>query len=66
MEEGHEFLERLQTKGKLPLITSCSPGWVKFCEHNYPEFLDNLSTAKSPQQMFGALAKTYYAQKMGG
>ena len=65
MEEGHEFLERLQTEGKLPLITSCSPGWVKFCEHNYPEFLDNLSTAKSPQQMFGALAKTYYAQKMG-
>lgn len=65
MEEGNEFLERLQHGGKLPLITSCSPGWIKFCEHYYPEFLDNLSTCKSPQQMFGAVAKTYYAQKMG-
>lgn len=65
MEEGTEFLERLQNGGKLPLITSCSPGWIKFCEHYYPEFLDNLSTCKSPQQMFGAVAKTYYAQKMG-
>jgi iron-only hydrogenase group A len=65
MEEGSEFLERLQNGGKLPLITSCSPGWIKFCEHYYPEFLDNLSTCKSPQQMFGAVAKTYYAQKMG-
>lgn len=65
MEEGSEFLERLQNGGKLPLITSCSPGWIKFCEHYYPEFLDNLSTCKSPQQMFGAIAKTYYAEKMG-
>jgi len=65
MEEGSEFLERLQNGGKLPLITSCSPGWIKFCEHYYPEFLDNLSTCKSPQQMFGAVAKTYYAEKMG-
>lgn len=65
LEEGNELLERVKNGGKLPLITSCSPGWVKFCEHNYPEFLDNLSTAKSPQQMFGALAKTYYAKKCG-
>lgn len=65
LEEGNELLERVKNGGTLPLITSCSPGWVKFCEHNYPEFLDNLSTAKSPQQMFGALAKTYYAQKIG-
>lgn len=65
MEEGHEFLHRLKNGGKLPLITSCSPGWIKFCEHYYPEFLENLSTCKSPQQMFGALAKTYYAQKAG-
>jgi NADP-reducing hydrogenase subunit HndD len=65
LEEGNELLERVKKGGKLPLITSCSPGWVKYCEHNYPEFLDNLSTAKSPQQMFGALAKTYYAKKCG-
>jgi NADP-reducing hydrogenase subunit HndD len=65
MEEGSEFLDRLQNGGKLPLITSCSPGWIKFCEHYYPELLDNLSTCKSPQQMFGALVKTYYAEKMG-
>ncbi|MDD4145814.1 MAG: NADH-dependent [FeFe] hydrogenase, group A6 [Clostridia bacterium] len=65
LEEGNELLARVKEGGKLPLITSCSPGWVKFCEHNYPEFLENLSTAKSPQQMFGALAKTYYAQKIG-
>ncbi|HHY45849.1 MAG TPA: 2Fe-2S iron-sulfur cluster binding domain-containing protein [Firmicutes bacterium] len=65
MEEGHEFLERLKHGGKLPLITSCSPGWIKFIEHFYPDLLDNLSTCKSPQQMFGALAKTYYAQKAG-
>ncbi len=65
LEEGSEFLDRLQNGGKLPLITSCSPGWIKFCEHYYPEFLDNLSTCKSPQQMFGALVKTYYAEKMG-
>ena len=65
MEEGSEFLDRLQNGGKLPLITSCSPGWIKFCEHYYPELLDNLTTCKSPQQMFGALVKTYYAEKTG-
>ena len=65
MEEATEFLGRLKNGGKLPLITSCSPGWVKYCEHYFPEFTDNLSTCKSPQQMFGAVVKTYYAQKMG-
>lgn len=65
MEEATEFLDRFQNGGKLPLITSCSPGWVKYCEHYFPEFTDNLSTCKSPQQMFGAMYKTYYAQKMG-
>ena len=47
------------------MITSCSPGWIKFCETYYPEFIPNLSTCKSPQGMFGAIAKTYYAEKMG-
>lgn len=65
VEEAHEFLERFTTGGKLPLITSCSPGWIKYCEHYFPEFTDNLSTCKSPQQMFGALYKTFYAQKHG-
>jgi iron-only hydrogenase group A len=65
LEEGSEFLERLTKGGTLPLITSCSPGWIKFIEHFYPDMLPNLSTCKSPQQMFGALAKTYYAEKMG-
>lgn len=65
MEEGHELLHRLNNAGVLPMITSCSPGWVKYIEHNYPEQLGHLSTAKSPQQMFGALAKTYYAKKAG-
>lgn len=65
MEEGSELLHRLQTGGKLPMITSCSPGWVNFAELNYPDLLDHLSTAKSPQQMFGALVKTYYAEKSG-
>lgn len=65
MEEGHELIERLKEGGPLPLITSCSPGWVKYCEHFYPELLPHVSTCKSPQQMFGALAKTYYAEKMG-
>ena len=65
LEEGTELLTRIQNGGKLPLITSCSPGWIKFCEHNYHEFLDNLSTCKSPQQMFGAVAKSYYAEKSG-
>lgn len=65
MEEATELIERIQSGGKLPLITSCSPGWIKFCEYYYPEFIDNLSSCKSPQQMFGAVTKTYYAQKMG-
>jgi len=70
MEEGTELLTRLKralvdgdTKTALPMFTSCSPGWIKFIEHKYPEFLPNLSTCKSPQQMFGALAKTFYAEK---
>ncbi|MDE6424928.1 MAG: [FeFe] hydrogenase, group A [Ruminococcus sp.] len=65
MEESHEFLDRVQNGGVLPMITSCSPGWVKYCEHYFPEMTENLSTCKSPQQMFGAVAKTYYAEKMG-
>jgi NADP-reducing hydrogenase subunit HndD len=65
MEEGTELLSRIKNGGKLPLITSCSPGWIKFCEHYFPQFLDNLSTCKSPQQMFGAVAKSYYAEKAG-
>ncbi|MBQ9129360.1 MAG: iron hydrogenase small subunit [Clostridia bacterium] len=65
MEEATEFLSRVKNGGPLPLITSCSPGWIKFCEHYFPEMTENLSSCKSPQQMFGALYKTYYAQKMG-
>jgi NADH-quinone oxidoreductase subunit G/[NiFe] hydrogenase diaphorase moiety small subunit/NADP-reducing hydrogenase subunit HndD len=71
IEEANELLVRLKKalvdkeKIALPMITSCSPGWVKFIEHMYPEHLDHLSTCKSPQQMFGALAKTYYAEKKG-
>ncbi|MGB9885594.1 MAG: NADH-dependent [FeFe] hydrogenase, group A6 [Moorellales bacterium] len=65
MEEGHELIQRLTQGGVLPMFTSCSPGWIKFLEHYYPEFIPNVSTCKSPQQMFGAVAKTYYAQKMG-
>lgn len=65
MEEAHEFLDRVQNGGKLPLITSCSPGWVKYCEHYYPEMTENLSSCKSPQQMFGAITKSYFAEKMG-
>lgn len=65
LEEGNELLERLNNGGKLPMVTSCSPGWIKYCEHHYPELLDHLSTCKSPQQMFGALAKTYYANIEG-
>ena len=64
MEEGSELLDRLQKGGKLPMITSCSPGWVNFIELMYPDLLGHLSTAKSPQQMFGALVKTYYAEKV--
>ncbi len=64
MEEGTEFLSRLQDKNAvLPMITSCSPGWIRFIEFNYPELLPHLSTCKSPQQMFGAVIKTYYAEK---
>lgn len=65
MEEGYEFIDRLQNGGKLPMITSCSPGWVNMIELKYPELLEHLSTAKSPQQMFGAVAKTYYPEKAG-
>ena len=65
MEEATEFLGRFKEGKNLPLITSCSPGWVKYCEHYFPEFTDNLSSCKSPQQMFGAMYKTYYAAKMG-
>ena len=65
MEEATEFLERVKNGGKLPMITSCSPGWIKYCEHYFPDMTENLSSCKSPMQMFGATAKTYYAQKMG-
>ena len=67
MEEGSEFLERLKHKDteKFPMFTSCCPGWVRYVKGHYPEFTDQLSTAKSPQQMFGAVAKSYYAQILG-
>ncbi len=65
IEEGHELLQRLKEGGTLPLLTSCSPGWVNFIEQYYPELLPHLSSCKSPQQMFGALAKGYYAEKIG-
>ena len=65
VEEANELIGRIQNNGTLPMITSCSPGWIKYCEHYFPNFVDNLSTCKSPQQMFGAIVKTYYAQKMG-
>jgi iron-only hydrogenase group A len=65
IEEGSELIKRVKEGGTLPLITSCSPGWIKFIEHFYPEFLPNLSTCKSPHQMLGTLAKTYYAEKAG-
>ncbi len=65
MEEGHELIKRIKEGGKLPLITSCSPGWIKFAEHFYPGVIPHISSCKSPQQMFGAVAKTYYAQKIG-
>ncbi len=63
MEEANELIERIQQGGTLPMFTSCCPGWVKFCEHYYPDFLPHLSTCKSPQQMFGAVLKSYYCQK---
>lgn len=65
VEEANELVERLKKGGTLPMITSCSPGWVNYCEHYYPEFVENLSSCKSPQQMFGALTKTWYAKRMG-
>ena len=65
MEEGTELIDRIRGGGVLPLITSCSPGWVKFCEHNFPELIPNLSTCKSPHEMLGAIIKSYYAEKNG-
>ncbi len=65
IEEGNEFIHRLKNNGKFPMITSCSPGWIKFCETFHPGFLENISTCKSPQQMMGVLIKTYYAKKAG-
>ena len=65
MEEATEFLGRVKNGGKLPMITSCSPGWIKYCEHYFPDMTENLSSCKSPMQMFGAVAKTYYAEKIG-
>ena len=65
VEEANEFVDRVKNGGVLPMITSCSPGWVKFAEYYYPDQLDHLSTCKSPQQMGGAVIKTYYAEKMG-
>jgi len=65
MEEGTELLGRVKDGGVLPMITSCSPGWVNYVEKNYPERLAHVSSTKSPQQCFGALAKTYLAQKLG-
>lgn len=65
MEEATEFIERIKNLETLPMFTSCCPGWVKFVEHYYPDFIPNLSTCKSPQQMFGAVLKSYYAHKTG-
>ena len=65
MEEANELIERLQNGGTLPMITSCSPGWVKYIEMNYPDQLAHLSSCKSPHQMFGAILKSYYAEKQG-
>ena len=63
MEESKEFAKRLASDEKLPLFTSCCPGWVKYCEEKYPEFADNLSTCRSPQGMFSAVIKDYFAEK---
>ncbi|HBJ97963.1 MAG TPA: ferredoxin, partial [Clostridiales bacterium] len=65
LEEGTELLGRLSNNGTLPMITSCSPGWIKYLEGVFPELIPNLSTCKSPQQMFGAVVKTFYAEKLG-
>ena len=64
LEEANELIERITTGGTLPMITSCSPGWIRFMEYHYPELIPHISTCKSPQQMFGAIVKTYYAKKM--
>jgi iron-only hydrogenase group A len=65
MEEASELVERIKQGHKLPMFTSCSPGWIKFVEQFYPEFIENISTCKSPQQMLGAIIKNFYAQKIG-
>ena len=65
MEEGYEFIRRVTKGGKLPQLTSCSPGWVRYVEYEHPELLDNLSTAKSPHMMMGAVIKTYFAKAKG-
>ncbi len=65
MEEANELVERIQNGGKLPMFTSCCPGWINYCERNYPDLLPNLSSCKSPQQMFGALVKNVYAKRAG-
>ena len=65
MEEANEFIERLSSGGVLPMITSCSPGWIKYIEMNYPELLPHVSSCKSPHEMFGAILKSYYAEKEG-
>lgn len=65
MEEGYEFLNRLNNDGVLPMMTSCSPGWVNYVEKHFPDYSDHLSSAKSPMSMFGAIAKTYYPEKAG-
>ena len=65
MEEGYEFLHRIKTGGTLPMITSCSPGWINYAETEYPDLLDHLSSCKSPHMMFGAILKSYYAQTKG-
>ena len=65
IEEGHELIERVKKQQQLPILTSCCPGWINFIEHNFPDLLDIPSSCKSPQQMFGAIAKSYYAEKIG-
>ena len=65
LEEAHELIERVKTGGKLPMFTSCSPGWIRYMEQYYPDLIENVSSCKSPQQMFGALVKTYFAEKKG-
>ena len=65
MEEGTEFIERFTNNGTLPMLTSCSPGWIKYIEYEYPEILDHLSSCKSPHMMLGAMLKSYYAKVKG-